>query len=58
MSPAATLPTSLDLSHHLTKRCRAATPSAMKALGRLVMDNNMMSLGGGEVMFGRMYSNS
>jgi hypothetical protein len=49
MSPAITLPESLDLSHHLNKRVRAAPPSAMKAMGRLVKDKkNLLSLGGGE----------
>ncbi|ORY25323.1 pyridoxal phosphate-dependent transferase [Naematelia encephala] len=48
MSPAPALPESLDLEHHLTKRVRAATPSAMKALGKLLQEKkNLLSLAGG-----------
>ncbi len=49
MSPAIALPESLDLSHHMSKRVRAATPSAMKAMGKLMMEKNLLSLAGGEL---------
>jgi hypothetical protein len=48
MSPAPALPESIDLTHHLTKRVRAAQPSAMKSMGKLMMDRKMLSLAGGE----------
>ncbi|KAL7424089.1 hypothetical protein Q5752_001674 [Cryptotrichosporon argae] len=48
MSPAQTLPPSLDLTHHLTKRVRAQQPGAMKAMGKLLADKkDMLSLAGG-----------
>ncbi|KAK8846884.1 hypothetical protein IAR55_005974 [Kwoniella newhampshirensis] len=47
MSPAATLPESLDLGHHLNKRIRNVQPSAMKAMGALLANKNLLSLGGG-----------
>jgi hypothetical protein len=48
MSPAPALPESLDLAHHLTKRIRAAQPSAMKAMGKMLMEKKLLSLAGGE----------
>ncbi|WWD22194.1 hypothetical protein CI109_106685 [Kwoniella shandongensis] len=47
MSPAPTLPESLDLSHHVNKRIRTVQPSAMKAMGALLQNKNLLSLGGG-----------
>nr|XP_019051283.1 hypothetical protein I302_01732 [Kwoniella bestiolae CBS 10118]OCF30213.1 hypothetical protein I302_01732 [Kwoniella bestiolae CBS 10118] len=47
MSPAPTLPESIDLSHHLAKRVRTVQPSAMKALGALVGNKKLLTLGGG-----------
>ncbi|KAK6906722.1 hypothetical protein I203_100709 [Kwoniella mangroviensis CBS 8507] len=47
MSPAPTLPESIDLAHHLAKRVRTVQPSAMKALGALVGSRKLLTLGGG-----------
>nr|XP_019008024.1 uncharacterized protein I206_07192 [Kwoniella pini CBS 10737]OCF46805.1 hypothetical protein I206_07192 [Kwoniella pini CBS 10737] len=47
MSPAPILPESIDLSHHLAKRIRTVQPSAMKALGALVGNRKLLTLGGG-----------
>ncbi|WVR08403.1 hypothetical protein IAU60_005458 [Kwoniella sp. DSM 27419] len=49
MSPASApdFSPSLDLSHHLNKRVRTVQPSAMKALGALVANKKVLSLGGG-----------
>ncbi|KAK4689309.1 hypothetical protein P7C73_g797, partial [Tremellales sp. Uapishka_1] len=48
MSPATSLPESLDLQHHLTQAVRAQRPSAMKAMGKLLMEKEKVrSLAGG-----------
>ncbi|OCF33567.1 hypothetical protein I316_04639 [Kwoniella heveanensis BCC8398] len=47
MSPAPALPESLPLQHHLAKRVRGTQSSAMKALGALIANRNLLSLGGG-----------
>ncbi|WVQ95770.1 hypothetical protein IAU59_002869 [Kwoniella sp. CBS 9459] len=47
MSPAPALPESLPLQHHLAKRVRGTQSSAMKALGALIANRKLLSLGGG-----------
>ncbi|WVF68081.1 hypothetical protein IAT40_002844 [Kwoniella sp. CBS 6097] len=47
MSPAPALPESLPLQHHLAKRVRGTQSSAMKALGALIANRSLLSLGGG-----------
>ncbi|WRT70459.1 uncharacterized protein IL334_007457 [Kwoniella shivajii] len=47
MSPAPTLPESLNLEHHVSKRVRTIQPSTMKALGALVGSRKVLTLAGG-----------
>ena len=49
MSPSVTRPHSLNLDHQLSNECKARTPSAMKALGKLMMGKpGLVSLAGGQ----------